>query len=359
MSMFDNYDFANHEQVVFCHDKEAGLYAIIAIHNTNLGPAAGGCRMWDYASFDEAVVDALRLSKGMSYKSAIAGLACGGGKSVIIGDPHMPRARKTEILRAFARYVQSLGGRYYAAEDVGIGLEDIKIMMEECDYVFGLPDGSGDPSPVTARGVFEGLRATVKHKLGRDDLSGIKVAVQGVGHVGYHLCKHLHAAGAELFVTDIHQDSIDRAVQDFGATATAPDAIYGLDVDIYAPCALGATLNDATIAQLKVSMVVGAANNQLQRPVHGQVLHDKGILYAPDYVANAGGMINASGDIFGNYDYALVMEKVASLYDTLLEIYEESERSNRPTYEIADEIAEARLRGELPKKAAPEPAIGD
>lgn len=344
MNVFDHPEFDNHEQVVFFSDEESGLRAIVAVHNSNLGPGAGGTRMWNYDSFDDAVTDVLRLSKGMSYKSAIAGLNCGGGKSVIIGDPHMPREQKDKIMRAFARAVQTLGGRYYAAEDVGTGVDDARVMMQECDYIFGLPDGSGDPSPFTALGVFESLRAAVKFKLGRDDLKGIKVSVQGVGHVGYYLCGHLHQAGAELFVSDINQEALDKVVAEFGATVVKPDDIYALNVDVYAPCALGATLNDDTIPQLKATMIVGAANNQLAEPRHGDILHEKGILYAPDYVTNAGGMINASGDISDSYSKAWATEKVLALYETSMEIFIDSQKSDVPTYKIADKLAEARMK---------------
>jgi leucine dehydrogenase len=355
MNVFDHPEFDNHEQVVFCNDKESGLKAIIAIHNTNLGPGAGGIRMWNYANFDDALYDVLRLSKGMSYKNAIAGLACGGGKSVIIGDSKMPFEEKEAMFRAFARFLQSLSGCYYAAEDVGTSVEVIRVMMDETDYVFGLPDGTGDPSPFTALGVFQGIKAAVKYKLGRDDLKAIKVAVQGVGHVGYYLCEHLHEAGAELFVSDINQDALDKTAADFGATIVEPEAIYGLDVDVYAPCALGATINDKTIPQLKAPIVAGAANNQLKEAHHGDILHEKGILYAPDYVINVGGMINASGDITGNYSREAATEKTMSLYNTLIEIFEESNRSDTPTYIISDKLAEEKLQ----IKQVAEPAIGD
>ncbi|MGJ3240396.1 MAG: Leu/Phe/Val dehydrogenase [Anaerolineae bacterium] len=344
MNVFDHPEYDNHEQVVFFADDATGLRAIVAVHNSNLGPGAGGCRMWNYASFDDALTDVLRLSKGMSYKSSLAGLDCGGGKSVIIADPNMPRAEKDALMRAFARHLQTLGGRYWAAEDVGTSVEDARVMMQECDYIFGLPDGSGDPSPFTALGVFQSMRATAQFQLGRDSLAGIKVAVQGVGHVGYHLCQRLHQTGAELFVTDINQEVLARVASELGASVVAPDAIYDLDVDIYAPCALGATLNDATIPRLKASMIVGAANNQLAEPRHGDRLHEMGILYAPDYVANAGGMINASGDIFGAYSEAWATQKVMRLYDTCLRIFETSRATETPTYRIANQLAEERMR---------------
>jgi len=262
---------------------------------------------------------------------------------------------KEPLFRAFARYLQSLSGRYWAAEDVGTSVDVIRVMMEETDYVFGLPDGSGDPSPFTALGVFEGIKAAVKHKLGRDDLKGIKVAVQGAGHVGCYLCEHLHEAGAKIYVTDIDHSSLNKAAEKYGATIVEPDEIYGLDVDIYSPNALGATINDKTIPQLKASIVAGAANNQLKEPRHGDILHKKGILYAPDYVINAGGMINASGDITGNYSREWATRKTMAIHDTLTEIFEESDRHNTPTYIIADKLAEAKLA----KKQTPQPAMGD
>lgn len=354
MNVFDHPEFDNHEQIVFCNDKESGLKAIIAIHNTNLGPGAGGIRMWPYETFDDALYDVLRLSKGMSYKSAMAGLDCGGGKSVIIGDPHMPFEEKEPMFRAFAHFLQNLNGRYWAAEDVGTSVEVVRVMMEETDYVFGLPDGSGDPSPFTALGIFEGIKASVKHKLGRDNLKGIKVAVQGAGHVGCYLCEHLKEAGAELFVTDIDEDALKKAAE-FGATIVKPDEIYGLDVDIYSPNALGATINDETIPQLKASIVAGGANNQLKEPRHGDILHEKGILYAPDYVINAGGMINASGDIAENYSREWATKKTMAIYDTLTDIFDHSNRTDTPTYIIADKLAEAKLA----KKQTPELAVGD
>lgn len=344
MNVFDHPEFDHHELVVFCDDRASGLRGIIAVHNTNLGPGAGGLRMWNYASFDDALTDVLRLSKGMSYKSALAGLPCGGGKSVIIADPHIQGIERERILRAFARHVQTLNGKYRAAEDVGISVDDVAIMMQECDYMFGLPDGTGDPSPLTARGTYEGIRAAVRHQHQRDDLRGVRVAVQGVGHVGYYLAELLADAGAELVITDINAQAIDRVVQDFGATYVEPDAIYAADVDVYAPCALGATLNDRTIPQLQAQIVAGAANNQLAEARHGQMLHERGILYAPDYVINAGGIINASGDIVGDYNYDETLKRVIDIHDTLLKIFTESQRMDRPTHEIADDLAQQRLQ---------------
>ncbi|WP_447078277.1 Glu/Leu/Phe/Val dehydrogenase dimerization domain-containing protein [Shewanella algae] len=341
MAVFNHVSFDEHEQVVFCHDKESGLRAIIAIHNTNLGPAVGGCRMWNYQSDDEALTDVLRLSRGMTYKNALAGLAMGGGKSVIIADPKTEN--REQLFRAFGRFVHSLGGRYYSAEDVGTTPADIMIAHDETPYVLGLEGMSGDPSPFTAMGTYLGIKAAVKHKLDKDSLKGLKIAVQGVGHVGYYLCKHLHEEGAELFVTDIHQASLDKVATDFGAEVVAPQDIYALDVDVYAPCALGATLNDTTLPQLKASIVAGCANNQLAEPRHGEQLKQMGILYAPDYVINAGGIINVSFE--KDYDATKSTAKVEEIYNTLLSIFKQADEQNRTTAEVADEMARAIING--------------
>jgi leucine dehydrogenase len=344
MSIFDHPEYDNHEQVLFCRDVDAGLFAIIAIHDSTLGPAAGGCRMWSYASVDEALNDVLRLSRAMSYKNALADLPLGGGKSVIIGDPQQDK--NEQLLTAFARCVQRLGGQYYTAEDVGIGLKDVGILARTCDYVFGLASGgaeTGDPSPFTARGCFEGIRAAIKHKLGRDTLAGLKVAVQGVGNVGRNVCQNLHEAGAELVVTDVNPEAMAYATSHFGAKAVSPDEIYAQDVDVFSPCALGGVLNDKTIPQLKAGIVAGVANNQLAEPRHGFLLHERGILYAPDFVINAGGMLNASGDIFKEYDVDRVMTQIRALYNTTLHIFEMAEQENRPTSEMADELARQKI----------------
>lgn len=340
MSVFDNSEYDNHEQVLFCRDKDAGLFAIVAIHDTTLGPAAGGCRMWPYSSVDDAVTDVLRLSQAMSYKNALADLPLGGGKSVIIGDPNKDKNEK--LLTSFARFVQRLGGQYYTAEDVGIGINDVEILAKASDYVFGLAS-TGDPSPFTARGCFEGIRAAVKHKLGRDSLEGLKVAVQGVGNVGRYVCKNLHEAGAGLIVADVNAEAVAYAVEKFGAKTVTTDKIYTQDVDIFSPCAMGGILNNDTIPQLKASIVAGVANNQLAEVHNGRLLHNKGVLYAPDYVINAGGMLNASGDIFGQYDINQVMERVTRLYDTTLRIFEVAKKKNRPPNEVADDMARQKI----------------
>jgi len=340
MSVFDNSEYDNHEQVLFCRDREAGLFAIIAIHDTTLGPAAGGCRMWPYSNVNDAVTDVLRLSQAMSYKNALAGLPLGGGKSVIIGDPNKDKNEK--LLTSFARFIQRLGGQYYTAEDIGIGINDVEVLAKESDYVFGLAT-TGDPSPFTARGCFEGIRAAVKHKLNRSSLDGLKVAVQGVGNVGRFMCKNLQEAGAELIIADVNPEAVDYVKENFGARVVAPDEIYSQDVDIFSPCAIGGVLNEETIPQLKTSIVAGVANNQLAEARHDQLLHDRGILYAPDYVINAGGMLNASGDIFETYDVNQVMERVTGLYDATLRIFQMAQQQGRLASEVADDMARQKI----------------
>ena len=351
MSVFSKSDFADHEQVVFCSDDASGLKAIIAVHNSNLGPALGGCRMWPYASEDEAVDDVLRLSRGMTYKSALAGLKLGGGKSVIIGNP---RTDKTPaLLDAFARALNNLGGRYIAAEDSGTSVEDMKYLAERTEHIAGIKDKptddgmrSGDPSPATAYGTFIGIKAAVKEKLGRDSLDGLRVAVQGLGHVGFDLAQQLHKAGARLWVTDIHTENpnLSRAHDDLGATVVAPEAIYSADVEVFAPCAMGAVINDQTIDKLKAVIVAGASNNQLAKPRHGVELMRRGILYAPDYVINAGGIIDVYHERIG-FDRDALIAHVDRIYDTLLEIFARARAEARPTPEVADVIAEERFKG--------------
>ena len=335
MAFFDLADFDNHEQVVFCSDDASGLKAIIAVHNTKLGPAVGGCRMWDYASDEEALVDALRLSKGITYKNAMAGLKMGGGKSVIIGDA---KSIKSEALfKAFGEALNRLNGRYLSAEDVNITTTDIAIANTVTPFVTGTEGKSGNPAPFTALGTFLGIKASVKHKLKRDDLSGLKVAVQGLGSVGYGLCEHLYKAGAKLFVTDINQEALNKAAAELDATIVSLDEIYDQNVDIYAPCALGASINDDTIKRLKAKIIAGCANNQLAEPRHDQALVDNGILYAPDYVINAGGIINISFE--ENYNAESATEKVEEIYFTLLDVFTKADEQNKPTGIIADEMA--------------------
>lgn len=339
MTVFNLDAFDEHEQVVFCNDKKSGLKAIICIHSTALGPAVGGCRMWEYANDEEALIDALRLSRGMTYKNAMAGLPFGGGKGVILGDSKTMKS--DELFKAYGRFLNNLNGRYVTAEDVGITTADMAIVHTETAFVAGLEGKSGDPSPLTAYGVYKGIKASVQHKFGVDNLAGLNISVQGVGHVGYYLCRYLHDEGAKLIVCDINQESIDRVVTEFNATAVGIDEIYDQDVDIYAPCALGATINDQTINRLKCSIVAGAANNQLAEDRHGTELMQKGILYAPDYVINAGGIINISFE--ENYSLEKAMAKVDEIYDTLIEVFETSAREGNTTNHIADQLARERI----------------
>ncbi len=335
VALFDLVDFDDHEQVVFCSDKASGLKAIIAIHSTKLGPAVGGCRLWDYVSDEEALVDVLRLSKGMTYKNAMAGLTMGGGKSVIIGDA---KTIKSEALfKAFGQALNNLNGRYISAEDVNINTDDIAIANTVSPHVTGTEGKSGNPAPFTALGTFLGIKAAVKHKLNSDDLTGLTVAVQGLGSVGYYLCEHLHKAGAKLVVTDINQNILHKVEQKFGANVVGLDEIYDQDVDIYAPCALGATINDNTIDRIKAKIIAGCANNQLAHSRHDQALLDRGILYTPDYVINAGGIINVSFE----HDYCAEKstQKVEEIYDTLLDIFNKAQTKNKPTGCVADEMA--------------------
>jgi leucine dehydrogenase len=342
MAVFNLRAYDDHEQIVFCRDVESGLKAIISIHSTALGPAVGGCRMWEYNSDEGALIDALRLSRGMSYKNALAGLKMGGGKSVIIGNSKTMKSE--QLFRAFGRFVENLNGQYISAEDVGINPADMAIVHKETNHVVGLEGKSGDPSPVTAYGVYKGMKAAVKHRLGRDDLDGLKIAVQGLGHVGYYLCEHLKNEGAQLIVTDINKESVDRVVTNLGATAVGIDDIYGQDVDVYAPCALGASINDVTIPQLKCSVVAGAANNQLAEDRHGEVLKEKGILYTPDYVINAGGIINVSFEHqVGGYQKQDALDKVDEIYGTLMEIFGAAETEQKTTNVVADELARKRI----------------
>ncbi|MBQ4799794.1 Glu/Leu/Phe/Val dehydrogenase [Pseudoalteromonas sp. MMG006] len=346
MAVFNQAEFDNHEQVVFCSDEESGLKAIIAVHNTNLGPAVGGCRMWDYANDDDAVYDVLRLAKGMTYKNAVARLPFGGGKSVIIGNAK--EIKSEQLFRAFGRKLEGLGGSYYCAEDVNITCDDVALMNKETNYVLGLEGKSGNPSPFTAYGTFLGIKAALQHQRGHQNFAGIKVAVQGLGSVAYALCKYLSDAGAELFVTDINQDAIKRVVNDFNATAVGIDEIYDLDVDVYAPCALGATVNDLTIPRLKATIIAGCANNQLAESRHGEIIREKGILYAPDYVINAGGIINVYYETAPEgYSKAASNKHVEVIFDTLTEIFARSEKEQKSTHLIADELAQEIIKNGL------------
>lgn len=341
MNTFDVIASMGHEQLVLCHDKASGYRGIIAIHDTTLGPALGGTRFWHYASDEDAITDALRLARGMTYKNAVAGLNLGGGKAVIIGDNRT--TRREMIFRAHGRFVESLGGRYVTAEDVGTSTADMDFVHMETDYVAGLATRSGDPSPVTARGVFRSIQACARHRWGTDTVEGKVVAVQGLGHVGYYLCKELHAQGATLVVTDIDGGRVKRAVDEFGARAVESDQIYGVQADIFAPCALGGILNDETLPRLRVEIVAGAANNQLLEERHGVELEKKGILYAPDFVANAGGVINVYSELAG-WTSQRALRKADEIYETTLGVFEIAREQGIPTYEAADRLAERRLQ---------------
>jgi leucine dehydrogenase len=342
MSPFTHPSYDDHVQVVYCRDPAAGLSAIIAIHDLTCGPALGGCRMWPYADDDTALADALRLSRGMTYKSALAGLPYGGGKSVIIGDPRTDKS--PALFRAMGRFVQSLGGRYTVAEDVGICVEDVIAMARETRFVAGIPaGGAGDPSPATAWGVFHGIHAAVRHRLGLNEIAGVRVAVQGLGHVGLALCGFLADAGARLIVSDIRPDAVARAVARFGAEPSAPGDIHRAPVDVFAPCALGAVLNDATIPEIRARVIAGSANNQLAEPRHAAMLAARGILYAPDYAINAGGIISVSHEGPGCCKDQ-VFAHVARIADTLADIVRRAEADGITTAEAADRIAESHFR---------------
>lgn len=340
MESFKYMEKYGYEQLVQCYDKTTGLKAIICIHDTTLGPALGGLRMWPYATEDEAILDALRLARGMTYKNAAAGLNLGGGKSVIIGNPGT--CKSEELFRAFGRFVETLGGRYITAEDVGTCVEDMEYIRLETEHVAGLAGLSGDPSPVTAYGAYMGMKATALVAWGNDSLKGKTVAVQGLGHVGYSLCQHLAEEGAKLIVTDINQENVDRVVKEFNATPVAPDRVYGVECDIYSPNALGATINDETIPQFKCKIIAGAANNQLKTEKHGDIIHEKGIFYAPDYIVNAGGVINIAEELKG-YSLERALKKAAGIYDNVLKVFKISREQGIPAYVAADRLAEERI----------------
>jgi leucine dehydrogenase len=351
MELFSYMEEYDYEQVVFCQDKNSGLKAIVVIHDTTLGPALGGTRMWTYDSEEAALEDALRLARGMTYKNAAAGLNLGGGKAVIIGDPKTDK--NPEMFRAFGRYIQGLNGRYITAEDVGTTVHDMDLIHMETDFVTGIsPESgsSGNPSPVTGYGVYKGMKAAVKEAFGDDSLEGRVIAIQGIGNVAYALCEHLHREGAHLIVTDINQEAVERAVEAFGAKAVDPDEIYDVACDIYAPCALGATINDETISKLKAKVIAGSANNQLKETKHGDMLHEQGIVYAPDYVINSGGVINVADELNG-YNHKRALKKVETIYDSLQKIFAISKRDDIPTYLAADRMVEERIKSEYRSKS--------
>lgn len=340
MKIFDYLEKYDYEQLVFCQDKKTGLKAIIGIHDTTLGPALGGTRILDYKCEEDAILDVLRLSRGMTYKNAAAGLNLGGGKTVIIGDPE--KIKSEEFFRTFGRYVEGLNGRYITAEDMNTTTDDMEYIHEETESVVGLRGKSGNPSPVTAFGVYKGILAGYKNVYGTEDLTGKVIAVQGLGAVGYTLCKHLHEDGAKLIVTDIKKSNIERVVKDFGAEAVEPDEIYSVECDSFAPCAMGAVINDFTIEKLKCKIVGGAANNVLAEERHGDMLEEKGILYIPDFIINAGGVINVYEEING-YDRERALKKAAKVYDNVTKVIEIAKEENIPTYKAADRLAEKRI----------------
>ncbi|HEY2366575.1 MAG TPA: amino acid dehydrogenase [Polyangiaceae bacterium] len=343
MELFDKLRSYDYGEVHFKLDKGTGLRAIVAIHDTRLGPALGGCRFIPYDTDEAAIVDALRLARGMTYKAALAGLAHGGGKSVIMRPTrHFDRVA---LFRAFGKFLEDLRGHYITAEDSGTGLEDMEVIRTVTKNVTGVDPshgGSGDPSPFTALGVRRGIEAAVKFKLGKESLKDVRVTVQGVGHVGYYLCKELHAAGAKLTVADVDALKAERAVREFGAKTAPLDEIAHVECDVFAPCALGAGLNDQTIPNLRTPIVAGAANNQLAEVRHGDDLHARGILYAPDYAINAGGLINVAQEVKG-YDAKVSRDATMKIYDTMWEIFDRSKKLSAPTHKVADMLVEEKL----------------
>lgn len=349
MNFFNHLEFEHHEQVVFCHDQAAGLNAIIAIHNTQFGPAIGGTRFYPYASEEHALTDVLRLSKGMTYKNVMAGLPAGGGKSVILGDPG--KDKTTALLEAFGHALNRLGGHYIAAEDSGTSVADMKVINRVSNYVTGFHekqqgDGqlrSGDPSPATAFGCFLGIRSAVKFALQQESLEGLTVGIQGLGNVGFRLAELLFQEGAKIVATDVNEQALTQAQEKFGAKIVAPEDIYHCDMDVFAPCALGATINPETIAQLKAKVIAGSANNQLDHPETAELLLQNGILYAPDYVINAGGVIDVCYEQFGNYQPEKVTRHIATIEQTLTEIFTRARSEGTSTAKLADDMARERL----------------
>lgn len=338
--IFDLMGEHEHEQVVFFYEPSCGYRGIIAIHDTSLGPALGGTRFWNYASDTEAVVDVLRLARGMTYKAAVAGLNLGGGKSVIVGDNKT--THREMVMRAHGRAVESLGGRYITAEDVGTSVEDMDYIHMETGHVVGMAGKSGDPSPVTAYGTYRGIKACALKRYGSDSLDGRSVVIQGAGHVGYFLAQDLREEGAKVFIADIDESKVDRCVEELGCEAVGADEVYDVDADVFAPCALGAILNDDTIPRLKVEIVAGAANNQLKRQHHAKMLQDREILYAPDYVINAGGLINVYSELAG-WSLERSKRKAGEIYRTLLNVFEIAEDAGLTNAEAADEVAIRRV----------------
>ncbi len=342
--VFGQVSFDNHEQIVFCNDKATGLKAIIGIHNTVLGPALGGTRMWNYSSEWDALNDVLRLSRGMTYKSAITGLNLGGGKAVIIGDA--AQQKTPELMKKFGEFVNSLSGKYITAEDVGMATSDMDIVRSVTPYVTGISEslgGAGNPSPITAYGVFMGMKAAVKFAYGSDVLEGKVIYVEGIGNVGEALVEHLSNEGAKVFISDISRNRLEQVRDKYGATIYEGQNIYAETMDIYAPCALGATINDKTIHQLKAKIIAGAANNQLaDENKHGRLLQEKGMVYAPDFLINAGGIINVYAEL-EKYGRQEIMRKTENIYNTTLEILNKASLSNITTHQAAFEVAQSRI----------------
>jgi leucine dehydrogenase len=345
VDLFEYASELQYGELHLCHDSRTQLRAIVAIHNLNRGPAIGGCRFIPYPDTNAAIRDAMRLARGMTYKAAISNLPHGGGKAVIMRPPGLTDEGREALFERYAQFIDSLGGRYLTCEDSGTSVADMSVVKTQTDHVLGYATrsgSSGDPSPLTALGVRRGIQAAVKFHYDRDEMDGLRVAIQGVGSVGYHLAKELNQLGVELVVTDVNEDAVQRCVDEFGAEAVEPDAIYGVECDIFAPCALGAVLNDDTIPRLECDIVAGASNNQLAEDRHGAQLKSRGILYAPDYALNAGGLINVAQEYAG-YDIDAVREKVIHIYDTMLEIFERAESEGLTTDVVADRVAEERF----------------
>ncbi|MBW4560939.1 MAG: tryptophan dehydrogenase ScyB [Mojavia pulchra JT2-VF2] len=340
MLLFETVREMGHEQILFCHGKNPDIKAIIAIHDTTLGPAMGATRLFPYVSEEAALKDALRLSRGMTYKAACANIPAGGGKAVIIANPEN---KTDDLLRAYGRFVDSLNGRFITGQDVNITPHDVRTINQETKYVVGVSEKSGGPAPITSLGVFLGIKAAVEFRLQSKQLEGLKVAVQGLGNVGKNLCRHLHEHGIKLFVTDVDPVKTEEVKKLFGATVVEPDEIYALDVDIFAPCALGGIINSHTIPSLQAAIIAGAANNQLgEEQLHSQMLADKGILYCPDYVINAGGLINVYNEMIG-YNEEKAFKQVNNIYDTLLAIFNIAKQQEITTNDAAKKLAEERI----------------
>jgi len=340
--LFDLMEYNDHESLFVCNDNETGLKAIIAVHNTILGPALGGTRVWNYSNESDAFIDVLRLSRGMTYKNALAGLDLGGGKAVIIGDPHATKSKA--MMRKFGKFVNKLGGVYITAEDVGITPTDMQHVHAETNFVVGLPGKSGDPSPVTARGVYMGMKACAKQQFGSDSLTDKKIVVQGIGHVGKALVDALTKEGAKVYVSDIYKPTLQEVAKEYNVTIVEPNELYDLEMDIYAPCALGATINDNTLDRLKCSIIAGAANNQLEdEKKHGEKVMQKGIIYAPDYAINAGGVINCYVEL-KDLSAEWAIQKADQIYETITKILKRASDEKMPSYQIANRIAEERIQ---------------